>query len=280
MKGVPVPVFALPFPAIDPVLFEFGPIVIRWYALAYIAGIFIGLWYAKRLAAHTRLWPQNTPAYTPVDLDDFLLWAALGVILGGRAGYVLFYDSGSYLENPLEIIAVWNGGMAFHGGFLGATLAMILFARRRGKSVLSLFDLFAAAVPFGLFFGRIANFINGELFGRVTDVPWAVVFPHGGPLPRHPSQLYEAGLEGLLTFVLLMIAVTRFRTLHTPGLTAGLFTALYGLFRFTVEWFRMPDAHIGYLSGGLTMGMLLSLPMILAGLVLMGYAKRSARARA
>lgn len=272
-----MPVFVLPFPAIDPVLVEFGPIVIRWYALAYIAGLFLGLWYAKSIATKAALWTGKSMPYTVADLDDFLIWAALGVVLGGRFGYVLFYDTGAYLQNPLEIFAVWNGGMAFHGGFLGATTAMILFAWKRGKSVLSLFDLFAAAVPIGLLFGRLANFINGELFGRVTDVPWAMVFPNGGPEPRHPSQLYEAALEGILLFILLAIAIRHFKSLRIPGLTAGLFTMLYGVFRFIVEAFRMPDAHIGYLSGGLTMGMLLSLPMVLAGLALILFARRRAR---
>ncbi|HYI84888.1 MAG TPA: prolipoprotein diacylglyceryl transferase, partial [Acetobacteraceae bacterium] len=190
-------VFAIPFPAIDPVLVEIGPLVIRWYALAYIAGIVLGWRLARRLV-------QLPPvAATPEQLDDFVTWVTLGIIIGGRLGYVLFYRPGYYLMNPLEALAVWQGGMSFHGGAAGVILAIILFARRHGLDILTLADRTTAVVPIGLFFGRLANFINGELWGRVSDVPWAMVFPHAGPLPRHPSQIYEAVLEGLVLFTVL-----------------------------------------------------------------------------
>lgn len=277
--------FALPFPAIDPVLIEIGPFAIRWYALSYIAGIFVGWWYAKRLAANARLWAPSNPPLTPTDIDDFLVWGALGVILGGRIGYVLFYDLSRFVANPLEIFAVWQGGMSFHGGFLGTIFAMVLFARRRGIPPWCLIDVIAAAVPFGLFFGRFANFINGELYGRITDAPWGMVFcneyilqMHGdcfaGPLPRHPSQLYEAALEGIVLFLLLRLFTHGIPRLRYPSFISGLFCIGYGLARVFVEFFREPDAHIGFLSGGLTMGMLLSLPMIVYGVFLTTMALR------
>jgi len=277
--------FVLPFPAIDPVLIEIGPFAIRWYALAYIAGIFIGWWYAKRLAGNPRLWAPASPPLTPADIDDFVVWGALGIILGGRIGYVLFYDLPTYLANPLQIFAVWNGGMSFHGGFLGTILAMVLFARHRGIPPWCLIDVIAASVPFGLFFGRLANFVNGELFGRVTDVPWGMVFcndyileTHGtcfaGPLPRHPSQLYEAALEGIAFFLVLRLFTHKFGRLRYPSFVSGVFCVGYGAARVFVEFFREPDIQIGYLAGGLTMGMLLSLPMIAYGIFLMVTAAR------
>lgn len=266
--------FVLPFPTVDPVLIQLGPFAIRWYALAYIAGIFVGWWYAKRLAGDQRLWTPASAPLKPLDIDDFVIWAALGIILGGRTGYVLFYDLPRFLENPLEIFAVWNGGMSFHGGFLGTILAMVLFARHRRIPVWCLIDVVAAAVPFGLFFGRLANFINGELFGRATDLPWAMVFPMGGPEPRHPSQLYEAGLEGIAFFLLLRLFTHRFHRLPFPSFISGVFCVGYGSARVFVEFFREPDIQIGYLAGGLTMGMALSIPMILFGIFLMVRASR------
>ncbi|MBA5775759.1 prolipoprotein diacylglyceryl transferase [Stappia sp. F7233] len=268
-----MPFLALPFPAIDPVLVEFGPFAIRWYALAYIAGILLAWRLMRREVADERLW-NGMARPQPVDIDDFVLWATLGIILGGRLGYVLFYDPVYFLNNPTDVLKVWTGGMSFHGGFLGTVLAMVLFARMRGLSVLTFFDLAGTVAPIGLFFGRIANFINGELWGRPSDVPWAIAFPTGGPEPRHPSQLYEAALEGVVLFLLIRLAVTRFSTLQRPGLTAGLFAAGYGAARTIAEFFRMPDVQIGYLYGGLTMGMLLSAPMILAGLALALWAVR------
>lgn len=267
---------AITFPIIDPVLIELGPFQIRWYALAYIAGIMLAWHYTKYMARQARLWPQDRSPMTDADLDDFVLWATLGIIFGGRLGYVLFYNLDAYLANPGEIFAVWNGGMAFHGGFLGVTLAMILFARARSLSLLSMFDIIAMAAPFGLLFGRIANFINSELWGRVTDAPWGVIFPNGGPLPRHPSQLYEAALEGVILFIILFIVSRSTNALKRPGTIAGLFAILYGLFRSLVELVRVPDEQIGYLLFGSTMGMWLSLPMILAGLIAILYARKKA----
>ncbi len=184
---------ALPFPAIDPVLINIGPLAIRWYALAYIAGIFLAWWYAKRLVNDARLWGPLGAPLKGADLDDFVVWAALGVVVGGRLGYILFYDLEHYLQQPGDILAVWHGGMSFHGGFLGMMLAMALFARSRNIPAWSLIDVVATGVPFGLFFGRLANFINGELWGRVGDVPWAMVFPNAGDLPRHRASSTRPG---------------------------------------------------------------------------------------
>jgi phosphatidylglycerol:prolipoprotein diacylglycerol transferase len=269
-----LPLFALPFPAIDPVLIEIGPFAIRWYALAYITGIFFGWWYARRLVANPALWGPGGAPMTASDLDDFVVWAAIGIVGGGRLGYVLFYDLPHYLAEPADILAVWHGGMSFHGGFLGTVIAMILFARRRAIPVWSLIDVVAPSVTVGLLLGRLANFINGELFGRVTDVPWAIVFPNGGDQPRHPSQLYEAALEGLALFIFLRILTHRYHRLATPGFVSGGFAAGYGLARTFVEFFREPDIQIGYLAGGLTMGMLLSVPMIVAGIAVMVWSAR------
>jgi len=269
-----MPLFAIPFPAVDPVLIEIGPFSLRWYALAYIVGIFLGWWYAKRLVGNQRLWGPAGSPMKPTDIDDFVVWCTLGIILGGRIGYVLFYDLPRYTEHPLEIFALWQGGMSFHGGFLGTVLAMVLFSRVRRIPTWSLIDVIAPSVTFGLFLGRLANFVNGELFGRVTDVPWAMIFPAGGPEPRHPSQLYEAGLEGIGLFIVLRILTHRYHKLQTPGFVSGAFAAGYGVARTFVEFFREPDIQIGYLAGGLTMGMLLSIPMIFAGIALMVWASR------
>lgn len=265
---------ALPFPNIDPVIVQLGPVAIHWYGLGYVVGILFGWWYSRRIAATPRLWTGGTPAMTPADIDDFLLWAAVGVVAGGRIGYVLFYDFERYLADPAAILAVWSGGMSFHGGLLGVILAMIFFARSRGIHVWSLFDTIAAGVPVGLGVVRLANFINSELWGRVTDVPWAMVFPNGGPLPRHPSQIYEALLEGVVLFAALWLLVWKFERLKTPRFVGGAFIAGYGLCRIFVEFFRMPDPQLGYLAGDwLTMGMILSLPMVLAGIWAMATAR-------
>ena len=269
-----MPLLAIPFPALDPVLISFGPFAIRWYALAYIVGIFLGWWYARRLVSDRRLWGIGGSPLGPVDIDDFVVWATVGIVAGGRLGYVVFYDLPRFVEHPLEILAIWQGGMSFHGGFLGTIVAMALFARSRGIRAWSLIDVAAAAVPIGLLLGRVANFVNGELFGRTTDVPWAVIFPNGGPEPRHPSQIYEAALEGLALLLLLRIVTHGFGRLSTPAFTSGAFTAGYGAARTLVEFFREPDIQIGYLAGGLTMGMLLSIPMIVAGVALMIWASR------
>nr|WP_319517020.1 prolipoprotein diacylglyceryl transferase [uncultured Cohaesibacter sp.] len=258
---------------IDPVLLSIGPIQIHWYAIAYIVGILLAWFYTKRLAARQQLWPGNESPLSAAALDDFVFWATIGIILGGRLGYVLFYNLDAYLQHPLQILALWTGGMSFHGGFLGVTLAMILFARAKGISLLSMFDLVAMAAPIGLFFGRIANFINSELWGLPTSLPWGVVFPNGGPEPRHPSQLYEAALEGLLLFIILRILSHWTGALKKPGIVAGLFAILYAVFRSLVELVRVPDSQLGYFSLGTTMGMWLSAPMILAGLAMIIHAQ-------
>ena len=265
---------AIAFPAIDPVAVQIGPIAVRWYGLAYFAGILLGWCYARQLVSNERLWGGRAAPLTRADIDDFLLWAVAGVILGGRLGYAIFYQPDHYLDDPLAFFRVWQGGMSFHGGLTGVILAAILFALRRNIPPLSLLDVLAAVTPIGLFFGRVANFINGELWGRPSDVPWAMVFPAGGPLPRHPSQLYEAALEGVLLFLLLFVLTHALGSLRRPGLTGGAFIGGYGACRFFVEFFREPDAQLGFISGFLTMGMLLSLPMLLIGLAAILWAVR------
>ena len=260
--------FALPFPALDPVLISIGPFAIRWYALAYIGGLLLGWRYMRALTA------KPPVAAATEDVDDFLLWATLGVVLGGRLGYVLFYRPGYYIANPIEIFAVWQGGMSFHGGIVGVALGGIAFVRRRGLAALPFADRLACAAPLGLFLGRLANFINGELWGRVADVPWAMVFPRGGPLARHPSQLYQAALEGLLLFAVLHVLQRRDSLRARPGLLAGVFIAGYGLARIVGEMFREPDAHIGFLALGTTWGQWLSLPMVAIGAVLIARGLR------
>jgi phosphatidylglycerol:prolipoprotein diacylglycerol transferase len=266
----------MPFPDIDPIAFSIGPLAIHWYGLAYVVGIMLGWSYARRIAGNESLWPGNASPVTKTQLDDFVVWAALGIVLGGRIGYILFYDMPAVIESPIRAIQIWNGGMSFHGGIIGTTLAMILFARRNSIPIWSLFDIVAGVVPIGLFFGRIANFINGELWGRLADVPWAVVFPTGGPFARHPSQLYEAGLEGIVLLSVLALLIYGFRALKSPGLISGVFVCGYALSRILVEFFREPDAQLGYLlgTGWLTMGMVLSFPMILLGLWAIMRARR------
>ncbi|WP_075289740.1 prolipoprotein diacylglyceryl transferase [Pararhizobium arenae] len=267
----------LPFPQIDPVLLTIGPLQIHWYGLAYVAGILIGWQYARRLVRNTSLWKNGEPAITEAQLDDFLLWAAAGIVGGGRIGYILFYDLPSVLANPLRALEIWNGGMSFHGGLIGTMIAMILFARRHKIAIWSLFDAVSAVVPIGLFFGRVANFINGELWGRLSSMPWAVEFPPGSGLAYHPSQLYEAILEGIVLLIVLAIMIYDRKALKTPGLVCGIFVLGYAISRIIVEFFRQPDAQIGYLAGGwLTMGMVLSTPMALAGLWAILRARRAA----
>ncbi len=255
-------IFALPFPHIDPVIFSVGPFAIRWYALAFIAGLLFGwkymVWFVSR--------PPH--AMEKKDVDDFLVWATLGVVLGGRFGYVVFYNAEYYLSHPAAIFQVWQGGMSFHGGFLGVIIVVLLFAHQRKLNLWAVSDAVACSVPIGLFLGRLANFINGELYGRVSDVPWAIAFPHGGPFPRHPSQIYEAILEGLVLFILLYVLAKKESIRNRPGVLSGIFMVGYPLARGFVELFRQPDAHIGFLAGGLTMGQLLSVPFLLFGLYL------------
>jgi phosphatidylglycerol:prolipoprotein diacylglycerol transferase len=265
-----MPLLVIPFPAFDPVLIHIGPFAIRWYALAYIVGILAGWAYARALVRADSLWGGKAPL-TILDFDDFVVWVTLGIILGGRIGYVLFYNPAHFAAHPLEIFQLWNGGMSFHGGFTGCVLAVILFARKRDLPTLSLGDITCAVGTIGIFLGRIANFINGELWGRATDVPWAMVFPSGGLIPRHPSQLYEAGLEGLLLLALLFVAVLA-GALKRPGMIIGLFAVVYALARSFCEFFREPDAQLGFLWGGATMGQLLSIPLFLAGVGFIIYA--------
>ena len=276
-----MPLFALPFPAIDPVAVSVGPFAVRWYALAYIAGILGGWYYARRLAARPDFW-GGLKRPSAAEIDDLIVWVALGIVLGGRVGYVLFYNSAEYLTNPWEALAIWRGGMSFHGGFLGAILALVLFARARGLNPLSMLDLAAVVTPIGLFCGRVANFINGELWGRpAPDFAYAFVFPGAGPVPRHPSQLYEAFAEGLVLLLVLGLAVRR-GGFRRPGLIGGLFVLGYALARIGCEFFREPDPQLGFLlgrqvewlGGGLTMGMLLSLPMALVGAAAIWLAAR------
>lgn len=274
----------MPFPEFDPVLIHLGPLPIRWYALAYVAGIVLGWWYASRLARRESLWAPGRPPVNNTQLDDLVLWITLGIILGGRFGYALFYKpvmfaqlfTGQTLGERFELLQLWTGGMSFHGGFLGVAIAIILFARRQKINMLSLGDLVAPVVPLGLFFGRIANFINGELWGRETTVPWAIRFCNArieqmygfcpaGDVPRHPSQLYEAGLEGLLLFSVLSLAIWKFKLLQKPGYITGLFLVGYGICRAALENVREPDYGMPDFPFGLTMGMMLSIPMILVG---------------
>jgi len=272
-----MPFLLLEFPAFDPVIVSIGPFAIRWYALAYIFGILLGWLYARAIIRNETLWGGKAPM-TVTDYDDFVVWVTLGIILGGRIGYVLFYNPAYFLTHPGEMLQLWNGGMSFHGGFAGCVIAVILFAWRRNIPLLSLGDITCAAGPIGLCLGRLANFINGELWGRPADVPWAMVFPNGGPLPRHPSQLYEAALEGLVLLLVLAFAV-RAGALKWPGLIIGIFAIGYAVARSFCEMFREPDAQLGFLFGGLTMGMLLSVPLFLAGLGFAVYALKQGSAR-
>ena len=274
----------MPFPEFDPVLIHLGPLPIRWYALAYVAGIVLGWWYASRLAKTERLWSPGKPPVTGPQLDDLVLWITLGVILGGRFGYALFYKpamfaqlfTGDSLGERLELLQLWTGGMSFHGGFLGVVVAIALYANRQKINPLSLGDLIAPVAPIGLLFGRIANFINGELWGRETTVPWAIRFCNArieqmygfcpaGNEPRHPSQLYEAGLEGLLLLIILSLAIWKWKMLKRPGFVTGLFLLGYGVCRAALENVRQPDAGLEHLPLDLTMGMILSIPMMLVG---------------
>jgi len=247
---------------LSPVLLHIGPFQIRWYSLAYIAGILVGWWYL------TKLIDQPGAPMARRHADDFIFYATLGIILGGRLAYVIFYDPGPMLRDPIKILQLWQGGMSFHGGAFGVVIATWWLARRNGLSMLRFLDYVACCGPFGLFFGRLANFVNGELWGRVTDVPWAIVFPgpDAGPYPRHPSQLYEAGLEGLLLFAVLAYLFWRTQARYKPGLLLGVFLVGYGAARFFVEFFREPDVQLGLLPWGLSMGQTLSLPMIFVGI--------------
>jgi len=265
-------------PQIDPVLISLGPLQVHWYGVAYVIGILFGWWYAKKLVTTNHLWAPASSPITEIDIDDFLIWAVGGIILGGRIGYILFYDLPTYLDNPLAVFAVWQGGMSFHGGLAGIILAMILFARRRGFSPYSLFDVIAASCGLGIFLGRVSNFINGELYGRVSDAPWAVIFPNTDGLARHPSQLYEGTLEGIILFAILAFLIWKLGKLRLPGYVGGAFLAGYAISRILVETVRLPDPQLGYLLGTtwVTMGMLLSIPVLLIGVWGMASAPKRA----
>ncbi|MBU1228718.1 MAG: prolipoprotein diacylglyceryl transferase [Proteobacteria bacterium] len=251
----------LEFPVIDPVALQIGPLSARWYGIMYAVGFSLAWFLARRRAA------KPGSGWTAMQVDDLITWGVLGVVLGGRLGYVLFYDLSYYLSNPLESLSIWRGGMSFHGGVAGVILVAWLYGRSIGKSLLEVGDFIAPLVPPGLLAGRLGNFINGELWGRVTDSPLGMVFPTGGPLPRHPSQLYEAALEGLALFVILWAYSARPRA---RGAVGGLFLLGYGVFRFVVEFFRQPDVQLGFVAfDWMSMGQVLCLPMIGLGLLLM-----------
>lgn len=268
-----MPFLVLPFPMINPVAVDIGPFPLRWYALAYIAGFIFGWLYLRAMVSQEAFWRPGQPRPSLGAIDDLLVYVAFGVIIGGRLGHVLIYDPGFYIAHPLEIFETWKGGMAFHGGLIGAMIAVVLFARREKLPILTVFDLCSIVAPIGLFLGRLANFIKPEMWGRPSDVPWAMVFPTAGPLPRHPSQLYEAGLEGLALGLILWLAL-RAGALKSPGLAAGLFGIFYGFARIFCEFFREPDPEQEALANGLTMGMALSAPMVLAGLLMIAFALR------
>lgn len=261
----------LHFPDLNPVALAIGPIVIRWYALAYIAGILLGYFILNRQNKRDQFFSLKAK-------DDLILYAVIGIILGGRLGFVLFYHPVYFFENPLEIFQIWQGGMAFHGGILGVIAAFYLYAKKHALPYFGVTDRIALVAPIGLCLGRIANFINGELYGRIAlDVPWAMVFPHGGPLPRHPSQLYQAATEGLLLFIILVVLVYGFKALDARGRVSGAFLTGYGCARFAMEYFREPDAHLGFIFAHLSMGQLLCAPMILLGVWLMARSRKGAK---
>jgi len=269
--------YVIAFPNFDPVLIEVGSFELRWYALAYIVGILAGWIYARRLVRSERLWGGPAPL-TANDCDDFVLWCVPAVIIGGRLGYMLFYDP-DFADHPIELFQPWTGGMSFHGALLFVLLVEAAFARSRNIPFLALTDVVSAVTPIGLFLGRLGNFINGELWGRPTDVPWAMVFPDAGPAPRHPSQLYEAALEGLLLFAVLAVLI-RAGALKRRRMLTGVFALGYGLARFACEFFREPDPQLGFIWGGLTMGMLLTLPVIViaSGILIMALRAEPPRA--
>jgi phosphatidylglycerol---prolipoprotein diacylglyceryl transferase len=268
----PMPTFVLPFPAINPVLVQWGPLAIRWYALAYIGGLVIGWWLIRRIVSDDRYW-NGGKRPTAESIDDLLVYCAFGVIIGGRLGNVLFYDPAYYFTHPIEIFKVWEGGMAFHGGLIGGLIGALLFCRRYSVPVPTVLDLCCLVAPIGIFLGRIANFIRPELWGRPTDVPWAVVFPGTDGQPRHPSQIYEALLEGLLAFVILY-TLAQSGALRRPGVITGVFAIVYAAARIFSEFFREPDPRLENLGRGLTMGMVLSFPLIIFGVGMLAWSYR------
>ena len=254
------------FPNIDPIIFQIGYFAIRWYSLAYIAGIFLGYFYTVSVIIKNKKISSYPHIPRVEQTKDIILFITIGIIVGGRLGYVIFYNLEYFLDNPLKILHIWEGGMSFHGGAIGIILAFFLYARLYKIHFLSLCDIFLASAPIGIFLGRIANFINSELWGRTTHVPWGIIFPNGGSLPRHPSQLYEAFLEGVVPFILLAYLIYYRDALKKPGFISGISLVIYAIARIFVEQFRQPDAHIGFLVGGTTMGFWLSIPMIFIGI--------------
>ncbi|AIL65139.1 Prolipoprotein diacylglyceryl transferase [Rickettsiales bacterium Ac37b] len=253
---------AIIFPSIDPVLINLGPISIRWYSLAYIVGILLGVACIKKLDKEPRIFNKTM-------LDDMIIWVVFGIIVGGRLGYVLFYDLQNYLTYPLEILKVWHGGMSFHGGLVGLVVSLLGFCKKNKLNFLAVMDLISCAAPIGIMLGRIANFINGELYGRETNVPWAVLFPYGGHIPRHPSQLYESALEGLVPLVILYLLATRTKIRYKMGALSGIFLFNYSLSRMVIEFFREPDIQLGYILPNITMGQILSFPLLVCAVILL-----------
>ena len=261
----------LNFPNINPVIIPLGPLAVSWYSLAYVVGILLGWFYILKLISI-----DTSTNISKKNIDDFVTWVIIGIIIGGRLGYVLFYDPIKYFSNPIDILKTYKGGMSFHGGIIGYAVASAWFAQRNKISFLGIADLSATAAPIPLFLGRIANFINAELYGRVTDVPWAFIFPGSDYLPRHPSQLYEAALEGFVLFCIMCVAALNFNALSRAGLLSGLFLIFYSIFRIIIEFFREPDIQIGLLAETFTMGQLLCLPMLIIGIFLIFYSKKNA----
>ena len=257
----------LDFPNIDPVIIAFGPLAISWYSLSYVVSILLGWYYVLKLIE------TNSLDISKKNIDDFVSWAIIGIIIGGRLGYVLFYDPVKYFSDPIQILKTYEGGMSFHGGISGLIIASYLFCKKYKIAFLGLMDLCSIVAPIGLFLGRIANFINAELYGRITDVPWAFIFPGSDGFPRHPSQLYEAILEGLVLFFIQRYVTGKLGALKFPGLLSGVFLVFYSCFRIIVEFFREPDFKIGYLANYFTMGQLLCLPMIIVGILLIYFSK-------
>lgn len=260
------------YPNIDPVAFSLGPLDVRWYSLAYMVAFIAGWRYCMALAAK-----DTDKLPSPKQVDDFLVWAVLGVILGGRIGYVLFYNLAEYIQNPADMLKIWHGGMSFHGGLLGMATSTLVYSYRHKIPALRLGDILACAAPIGFFFGRIANFINGELYGRVTDSPFSMVFPHGGSLPRYPSQLFEAFFEGLVLFFLLLILAQFSVIRNRNGLLFGIFLMFYGAARFVIEYWREPDIQLGFIVAHFTMGQILCFPMVVIGVILALYSFKTVK---
>jgi len=256
----------LHFPNIDPVLLSIGPISIRWYGLMYLLGFLFATWLANRRA------DKKNSGWTRQNVSDLLFSGFVGVVIGGRLGYVLFYGFDYFLQDPLYLFKIWTGGMSFHGGLLGVITAMYLYAKKNGRTFFSVADFVAPLVPFGLGLGRLGNFLNGELWGRVTDVPWAIIFPDAGPYPRHPSQLYELFLEGFVLFIVINVFIRKSRP---AGSVSGMFLIGYGIVRIFAEFFREPDIQLGFFAGGITMGQILSIPMIVVGVLLLIWAYKA-----